>query len=727
VSRDGTQALIDLLQSLFTAEELRRFVSLLPSSGAIANGLPSGIASLDALAFETVQALERHGLLDEAFFEQLKAQRPTGAAEISEVQARFATQAAPVATQVPPLPAENAHAHTPTRPTADRPARRYLDVLISIGAASNGHHPIEIRLGDGGVFKGGQLALDHAGLNLAALQFDDKEHGKKLWQALFASEEVRDGYKAAMGAVRSHRSPWRGLRVRLAIDANAPALHALGWERLYHKQEAVWGPLATAAKTPFSRYVALRGAHPAPPLRRSVRLLYAVANPAGVEDVLAPIDVDAEVANLCAALADIDQSRLGEVMVMPGRTGLSAERRAALEKAGFEIADGPTSRESIVARLQRGYDVFHFLGHGSYDRTAAQTTLHLEDDTGGWARVTDEDISGKLRDLHKPPRLVFLAACQSATRSEQDAFVGLAPKLVRAHVPAVVAMQDSVRMDQARTLTRHFYRNLFEHGIVDLAINQARSLLHEPGNLAWGIPVLFTRLKDGRLFARAKTEPAPAIPATPGVSGSVPSLLEPGVQDDIVAELERRLILATDAHSLELIQYEAEEVSRRRPDSAYARRVLRRIREAYLFARTKLPALLVFPGLDKDNQVESRLSVAADRLRQAGVVLALVQAIRTSYRGIDRALRRVGVNNRRRRLMTFLFSVLLLMWYLFPGVVYEYLWMVLPGIYVLVLCARGVDILWARAGRKKAPRTTLSSRVNRRRLRSVSSRGDMSL
>ncbi|WP_428268200.1 SUMF1/EgtB/PvdO family nonheme iron enzyme [Haliangium sp.] len=413
--------------------------------------------------------------------------------------------------------------------TSRRRDRDYFDVLISIGAASNGHYSVDVQLGDGGRFTGGQLALDQVGLNLAALTFDDKEHGKKLHEALFASSKIRDAYQEAVGVVRPHQSQWRGLRVRLAIDAGAPALHALGWERIYHEKEGEWGPLATSSRTPFSRYVALTSPHPEPARRRPVRLFIAVSNPAGVEDVFAPIDVDKEIENLCGALAEIDQSLLDRVTVMPGRTGLSAKRRAALEGAGVEIVDGPTSRESIIARLQRGYDVFHFLGHGSYDQGTAQTTLHLEDAAGGWARVTDADVSGRMQDLDEPPRLVFLAACQSATRSEQDAFVGLAPKLVRANVPAVVAMQDCVRMDHARTLARYFYENLFTHGIVDLALNQARSLLYKPGSLDWGIPVLFTRLEDGRLFAaaeNAETKTAAPIatkPRTVAPAASKPS------------------------------------------------------------------------------------------------------------------------------------------------------------------------------------------------------------
>lgn len=53
-----TKALVELLKSLFTADELQRFAAFLPY-GNLTSALPSAPASLDAIAFEMVQALER--------------------------------------------------------------------------------------------------------------------------------------------------------------------------------------------------------------------------------------------------------------------------------------------------------------------------------------------------------------------------------------------------------------------------------------------------------------------------------------------------------------------------------------------------------------------------------------------------------------------------------------------------------------------------------------------
>jgi hypothetical protein len=396
---------------------------------------------------------------------------------------------------------------------------RYFDFLIhigerrdhgkchpTIGEGQDGYYPVEARLGDGAVFEGGRLELDRVALNLSALRQDPEAHGRMLSEAIF-SDAIDDAFQTALGEVQ-HASGYDGLRVRVSIAAEAPELHTLGWELLHHQEEREWRPLATSATSPFSRYVTMKHPHPLPVLAGPVRILVVIAHPSGVPPhALAPIDVAAEIDNFRLALAEIPAGRAVRVTFMPGRSGLAAEQRRILEEAGHTVVNGPTSLEHIAARLRRGYDVLHCLGHGHFDHITNTATLHLEDASGGWDTVADTKFTNMVRGLRDRPRLVFLSACQSATRGGHDAFVGLAPKLVRANVPAVVAMQDQVSMDDARTLTRHFYANLFEHGLVDLALNQARSQLYQPDHFAWGIPVLFTRLTDGCLFTLPDERP----------------------------------------------------------------------------------------------------------------------------------------------------------------------------------------------------------------------------
>ena len=72
-------------------------------------------------------------------------------------------------------------------------------------------------------------------------------------------------------------------------------------------------------------------------------------------------------------------------------------------------------------------------------------------------------------------------------------------------------MQDEVPIDLARTLAADFYRRLFDHGLVDRALNEARSLVFKNDQFAWAIPVLFLRLRDGQLFSLKPSEPRKAF------------------------------------------------------------------------------------------------------------------------------------------------------------------------------------------------------------------------
>ena len=118
-------------------------------------------------------------------------------------------------------------------------------------------------------------------------------------------------------------------------------------------------------------------------------------------------------------------------------------------------------------------------------------------------RVIDADFAGMLDRLQTPPQLVVLAACQSAQQSLHDVFTGLAPRLVQIGLPAVVAMHADVTVLTARHFAATFYRQLVAHGTIDLAMNEARSTLVIQGRFDAAVPVLFMRLRDGRLWGEA--------------------------------------------------------------------------------------------------------------------------------------------------------------------------------------------------------------------------------
>jgi hypothetical protein len=308
--------------------------------------------------------------------------------------------------------------------------------------------------------------------------------GERLFEWLLTDNRLKVAWAELRGQ-QPHR------RVRLRIDASAPELHPLPWELLRETGPGLDGlgrDLAATTATPFSRYLAGKWQPGTPILKRPVKILVAMANPQDLAEEfdLAPLDTETEWGLLAAATASLEV----ELTQLPQPCSLSA----------------------LEAELRKGYHVLHFIGHGSYseERGQAESVLFMADAQNRTELVSEAEFAAmlvrQLADTETQPhdrlRLVFLASCQTATRSSAEAFRGFAPTLVAAGVPAVVAMQEPVDLETARTFAQLFYRRLLQHGLIDLACNEARSTLLTGHYLGPSIPVLFMRLRSGLLFGK---------------------------------------------------------------------------------------------------------------------------------------------------------------------------------------------------------------------------------
>lgn len=327
-------------------------------------------------------------------------------------------------------------------------------------------YPVEITLGGQREFPRGYVKADilpwSASGDLAA-------GGKRLFDPLFADAKLRGAWAESRG-----QAPQR--RIRLRIDLTAAELHALPWELL---QE---GPVTVSAQidTPFSRYLPIalpwRGAID----DRPIRALVVIANPDDLQSKyeLPQADVPLERKALEDAFATVDKKILQ-----------------------VDFLDAPVTLERIVEALRKGYHILHFVGHGAFNSKRQQAALYMQAADGRARRVLDDELVSMLARQGVQPQLVLRAACQSASRSSADAFLGLGPKLVSVGVPAVAAMQDFVTVETARKFSSVFYKRLLESGQVDRAVNEARSALLTAGRPDAAVPVLFMRLKSGRLWS----------------------------------------------------------------------------------------------------------------------------------------------------------------------------------------------------------------------------------
>ncbi len=343
-----------------------------------------------------------------------------------------------------------------------------LEIRIFQRSADGEGYPVELTLSTPGgqqEFPRGYLACDILPWSSSG---DPQTDGRRLFESLLGDVHTRAAWERAWG-----QCP--GCRVHLRIDPAAAELHTLPWE-LLHDERAM---LSAQTHTPFSRYLPVALPWGGPVEERPVRVLVAIPTPSDLESRynLPPVDLESEQAGLRAVFSAVDPNLVLADFLPP-----------------------PVTLERIEEKLRAGYHVLHYLGHGAFNVRRGQAALYLQDEQGLTAVITDEMLAGMLSRQGVRPRLVFLVACQSATRATADAFLGLAPRLVSVGVPAVVAMQDVVTVESGRKFSLAFYKRLLEHGQVDLAMNEARSTLLTAGRPDAGVPVLFMRLKSGRLW-----------------------------------------------------------------------------------------------------------------------------------------------------------------------------------------------------------------------------------
>jgi CHAT domain-containing protein len=322
------------------------------------------------------------------------------------------------------------------------------------------------------------------------------EYGLSLWEALFTGP-VYDAFLAA-SAVAATATDQR-LRVRLWIDQDAPSLHAVAWERLLNRHNSPPKPLSISANHPFSRYLGISRSISEPVQEVPLHLLCVVSNPPDL-DGLPALDVNLEVENIFNAVGH--QTNL-KMTILAGKDTVSDSLKTRLHQYGHTIIDKNATLDNIIRTLAGNpFNILHILAHGRFVRIRDESELFLQDSDGFTMIVSDTEIILRLGAVPNLPHLIFLAACESASRrpGSKNGYVGLASKLVASGVSAVVAMQDMLPIDAAQKLTGDFYMFLMQNGVVDRALAQARLLLFDPDSVVWSIPVLYMRLKDGILF-----------------------------------------------------------------------------------------------------------------------------------------------------------------------------------------------------------------------------------
>jgi CHAT domain-containing protein len=207
----------------------------------------------------------------------------------------------------------------------------------------------------------------------------------------------------------------------------------------------------------------------APPRGRGrLRILAIVAQPRGT----VPLDAKTETADLRQAFS---------TLVDGGRATIEILERATAGRMQRRLAAG-------------GVDVLHFVGHGAFDEREREGSILLEDERGR-ERPLGADA---LRQVvcGRGLRLVFLNACETGRGGRVEWNRGVAPALVAAGLPAVVANQYAVEDAAATAFARELYAQLATGSALGDAAREARVAVgreHGTSSLGWAVPVVFAR------------------------------------------------------------------------------------------------------------------------------------------------------------------------------------------------------------------------------------------
>jgi CHAT domain-containing protein len=458
VSPSTTKALVELLKSLFTTDELRHFAAFLPH-GNLTSALPSAPASLDAVAFEMVQVLKRHGWIDDKFFTRLEEARPGRKAEIAHLRAQL-------------LAGEGSQA-TAQQVRISRPVWMDIELKVdgdTLHVRARGSRMEWVQHGSGVTLQ----ELEQFTNNVSrAVQAGESLDANVLGQAKTLHDAILQGDVAVLAARLRDAAPAGTLLQRLMISDGR--LQAVPWEALCGPDgvEDFWGVRPSMLLT--------RGADSPEPwapreIRGAVKLL-----------AIAPSSSESALGNLHGALKDSIDA--GEIEWLEPIVG---------ERA---------SKPHLFAQLSRSdkVHILHFLGHGRVHENQPMLLLGDQGDKDAW--ITVDALAGELLPRFREElRLVVLEACQSAQPGE---FGRAAEILAQKGADAVVVHRWPVRAEVARTCSRELYQMLAgvrrqsrpEYGNGDVAaslVASRRSLL--PDSAEAFSPVLYLRGYKSTIF-----------------------------------------------------------------------------------------------------------------------------------------------------------------------------------------------------------------------------------
>jgi hypothetical protein len=189
------------------------------------------------------------------------------------------------------------------------------------------------------------------------------------------------------------------------------------------------------------------------------------------------------------------------------------------EGLGEGLIPSAQSRD-ISSALREGADIFHFSGHGEFvkrvgpsgDGIIGAGGIILADENNQAVAVSADRLLEIIR--HHGVRLVVMGACETARRDTVYDWSSVALSLLKGEIPAVIAMQFTVKDPLTARFMGDFYQALSAGLTIDEAVYLGRwairemTQLEKPDIRDWGAPVLYMRTPGGSIFPPVTEEVA---------------------------------------------------------------------------------------------------------------------------------------------------------------------------------------------------------------------------
>ena len=367
-----------------------------------------------------------------------------------------------------------------------------------------------------------------------------RELGGKLFDTIF-SGEVLACLKSSLDKA-SCRKEKTGLRLKLRLQ-EVPELADLPWEFLLDTSLDRF--FAQSNQTPIVRYIEMSERIKPIIVNLPLQLLMMVSSPTDYPR----LDVERE------------RSRLEEALDSLIKSG----------KVRVKWLENPTLADLHHCLQEGDYHVFHFIGHGGFDKGREEGVLVLEDEQGrGW--LADPHRIGTILHDHPSLRLAVLNSCEGARNSLNDPFAGVAAGLIRQGVPAVVAMQFEITDEAAITFADEFYAAIAQGFPVDAAVAEARKAIYIHNDIEWGAPVLYMRSPDGVLFDLTQKPAAEEKQADHSVDACIQLLTQKPTAEEIMSLAQVHVVVPPAHEAVPKAQQSKSDITpSRQPIAPYVR------------------------------------------------------------------------------------------------------------------------------------------------------------